>query len=145
MHKNHWECSTSHDHLWWLFLANQPLDLQMGTILPFVASCLGPGTKVLFLMCACCLNLLWIAVSTSGAGKSQSRKQFISEPLEYIPFNGRVQIPDFEISKFTTAGMSNGHSWTSSFNSLDSIVSIMNYVSIHQALRISWPWQMAMA
>ena len=28
---------------------NVPVDLQMGTILPFVASCLGPNTKGLFL------------------------------------------------------------------------------------------------
>ena len=84
---------------------NAPVDLQMGTILPFVASCLGPHTKGLFLTCACCLNLFWILVGASGTGKSQSRKRFITEPLEYILGNGRVQIPDFEISKFTRAGM----------------------------------------
>ena len=28
---------------------NSPIDLQMGTILPFVASCVGPRTKGLFL------------------------------------------------------------------------------------------------
>ena len=83
---------------------NVPVDLQMGTILPFVASCLGPNTKGLFLTRACCLNLFWILVRASGAGKSQSRKCFISEPLEYVLANGRVQIPDFEISKFTRAG-----------------------------------------
>ena len=27
---------------------NAPVDLQMGTVLPFVASCLGPNTKGLF-------------------------------------------------------------------------------------------------
>ena len=84
---------------------NVPVDLQMGTILPFVASCLGPHTKGLFLTCACCLNSFWILVEASGVGKSQSRKRFITEPLEYILGNGRVQIPDFEISKFTHAGM----------------------------------------
>ena len=83
---------------------NAPVDLQMGTILPFVASCLGPHTKGLFLTCACCLNLFWILVGASGARKSQSRKRFITEPLEYILANGRVQIPDFEISKFTHTG-----------------------------------------
>ena len=46
------------------------------------------------------LNLFWILVGASGTGKSQSRKRFITEPLEYILGNGRVQIPDFEISKF---------------------------------------------
>ena len=83
---------------------NAPVDLQMCTILLFVASCLGPNTKGLFLTQACCLNLFWILVGNSGAGKSQSRKRFISEPLEYVLANGRVQIPDFEISKFTRAG-----------------------------------------
>ena len=83
---------------------NAPVDLQMGTILPFVTSCLGPKTKGLFLTRASCLNLFWILVGASGAGKSQSRKRFITEPLEYILQNGRVQIPDFEISKFTRAG-----------------------------------------
>ena len=34
---------------------NAPADLQMGTILPFVASCLGPNTKGLFLTYASCL------------------------------------------------------------------------------------------
>ena len=83
---------------------NVPVDLQMSTILPFVASCLGPGMKGLFLMCAYCLNLFWIVIGTCGAGKSQSRKRFITEHLDYILSNGRVQIPDFEISKFTRAG-----------------------------------------
>ena len=83
---------------------NAPVDLQMGTILPFVASCLGPNTKGLFLTRACCLNLFWILVGASGAGKSQSRRHYITEPLKYVLRNGRVQIPDFEISKFTRAG-----------------------------------------
>ena len=55
-------------------------------------------------MRACCLNLFWILVEASGAGKSQSRKHFINEPLEYVLANGCIQIPDFEISKFTRAG-----------------------------------------
>ena len=84
---------------------NAPVDLQMGTILPFVASCLGPNTKGLFLTHASCLNLFWILVGASGAGKSQSRKRFITEPLKYVLRSGRVQIPDFEISKFTRAGI----------------------------------------
>ena len=84
---------------------NTPVDLKMGTILPFVVSCLGRHTKGLFLTHACCLNLFWILVAASGAGKSQSRNRFITEPLEYILGNGRVQIPDFEISKFTRAGV----------------------------------------
>ena len=84
---------------------NAPVDLQMGgTILPFVASCIGPNTKGIFLTCPSFLNLFWIVVGASEAGKSQSRNHFITEPLKYVLKNGRVDIPDFEISKFTHAG-----------------------------------------
>ena len=76
---------------------NAPLDLQMGTILPFVASCMGPKTRGHFLMTPSCLNLFWIVVTASGAGKSQSRKRFITDALEYILSNGCVKIEDFEI------------------------------------------------
>ena len=83
---------------------NAPVDLQMGTVLPFVASCMGPKTRGHFLTTPSCLNLFWIVVAASGAGKSQSRKCFISDALEYILANGHVKIEDFEISKFTHAG-----------------------------------------
>ena len=83
---------------------NAPVDLQMGTVLPFVASCMGPKTRGHFLTTPSCLNLFWIIVAASGTGKSQSCKRFISEPLEYILTNGRVKMADFEISKFTRAG-----------------------------------------
>ena len=83
---------------------NAPVDLQLGTVLPFVASCMGPKTRGHFLTTPSCLNLFWIVVAASGAGKSQSRKRFISDALEYILANGRVKIEDFEISKFTRAG-----------------------------------------
>ena len=83
---------------------NAPVDLQMGTVLPFVASCMGPKTRGHFLTTPSCLNLFWIMVAASGAGKSQSRKKFITDPLEYILSNGRVKVEDFEISKFTRAG-----------------------------------------
>ena len=83
---------------------NAPVDLQMGTVLSFVASCMGPKTRGHFLTTPSCLNLFWIVVAASGAGKSQSRKRFITDALEYILSNGRVQIEDFEISKFTRAG-----------------------------------------
>ena len=83
---------------------NAPVDLQLGTVLPFVASCMGPKTRGHFLTTPSCLNLFWIVVAASGAGKSQSRKRFITDALEYILSNGRVKIEDFEISKFTRAG-----------------------------------------
>ena len=61
---------------------NAPVDLQMGTALPFVASCMGLKTRGHFLMITSCLNLFWIVVVTSGAGKSQSRKCFITDALD---------------------------------------------------------------
>ena len=83
---------------------NAPIDLQMGTVLPFIASCMGPKTRGHFLTTPSCLNLFWIVVAASGAGKSQSRKKFITDPLEYILNNGQVKVEDFKISKFTRAG-----------------------------------------
>ena len=79
-------------------------DLQMATVLPFVGSCLGPTMKGLFLTQKTTLNLFWIVVRASGAGKSMGRKCFISDPLEYIMNNKKVDVKDFEISKFTRAG-----------------------------------------
>ena len=76
----------------------------MGTVLPFVASCMSPKTRGHFLTTPSCLNLFWIVVAASGAGQSQSHKKFITDPLEYILTNGRVKVEDFEISKFTRAG-----------------------------------------
>ena len=76
----------------------------MGTVLPFVASYMGPKTHEHFLITPSCLNLFWMVVAASGAGKSQSHKKFITDPLEYILSNGRVKVEDFEISKFTRAG-----------------------------------------
>ena len=83
---------------------NAPVDLQMGTALPFVASCMELKTRGHFLMIPSCLNLFWIIVVALGAGKSQSRKCFITDALEYILSNGCVKVEDFEISKFTHAG-----------------------------------------
>ena len=83
---------------------NAPVDLQMTTVLPFVGSCLGPTTKGLFLTRKTALNLFWIVVGASAAGKSMSRKRFISDPLEYIMNSKKVNVKDFEISKFTRAG-----------------------------------------
>ena len=104
---------------------NAPVDLQMGTILPFVASCMGPKTRGHFLTTPSCLNLFWIVVAASGAGKSQSCKRFITEPLEYILSNGRVKIEDFEISKFTRAGESiiicNIYTLSNYFNTLNEL------------------------
>ena len=77
---------------------NAPVDLQMGTALPFVASCNGLKTQGHFLTTPSCLNLFWIVVVALGAGKSQSRKCFICDALEYILSNGHIKVEDFEIS-----------------------------------------------
>ena len=55
---------------------NAPVDLQMGTILPFVVSCLGPNTKGLFLTRACCLNLFWILVGALGCRQKPKQEAF---------------------------------------------------------------------
>ena len=87
--------------------SNAPIGLQMGNILPFVASCVGPKTHGLFFTRPSCLNLFWITIAASGAGKSQSRQRFISDPLEYILQQYGNEVKDFEVSKFTRAGKSN--------------------------------------
>ena len=50
---------------------NAPVDLQMGTALPFVTSCMGPKTQGHFQTTPSCLNLFWIVIAASGAGKSE--------------------------------------------------------------------------
>ena len=52
--------------------SNAPVDLQMGTALPFVASCMGPKTCGHFLTTPSYLNLFWIVVAASGAGKAKA-------------------------------------------------------------------------
>ena len=80
---------------------NAPVDLQMGTIYTLCSKLCGSNTKGVFLTQPSCLNLFWIIVGASGAGKSQSHKHFITEPLKYVLNSGRLGLPDFEISKFT--------------------------------------------
>ena len=83
---------------------NAPIDLYMGVVLPFVSACLGPCTKGHFLTRLSVLNLFWINVAASCVGKSVTRHQFISKPLDYILQNSNGEIPDFEISRFTSPG-----------------------------------------
>ena len=47
----------------------------MGTVLPFVTSCVGPRTKGLFLTHPSVLNLFWLNIGASGTGKSQSTQE----------------------------------------------------------------------
>lgn len=83
---------------------NCPITLQMGLILPFVSSLLGPKTKANFFCTPSVLNTFWINVAASGTGKSQCRQRFISGPLEYIMQHSGHEVQDFEVCKYTRAG-----------------------------------------
>ena len=83
---------------------NSPVSLQMGIMLPFIASCCGPRTKGRFLTRPSVINLFWINVAASGTGKSQARKRLVSEPLEYLISNTSHELQDFEVCRFTRAG-----------------------------------------
>ena len=76
---------------------NTPVELQMGTILPFIAACAGPTTRSLFFTQPSVLNLFWMNIAASGVGKSQSRKKFIAEPLEFMMRLKDIEVPDFEV------------------------------------------------
>ena len=78
-----------------------PIELQMGTVLPFIGACCGPETKAIFFTQPSMLNIFWMNVAASGVGKSQSRKRLIAEPLEYMMHDKELKIPDFEVCNFT--------------------------------------------
>lgn len=52
---------------------NDPVELQMGVLLPFILTICGPLVCSLFLMSPSVVNLFWINVATSGVGKTQNR------------------------------------------------------------------------
>ena len=81
-----------------------PIELQMGTVLPFIGAYCGPQTKGIFFTQPSVLNIFWMNIATSGVGKSQSRKRLIAEPLEYMMRDRELKIPDFEVWNFTRAG-----------------------------------------
>ena len=81
-----------------------PIELQMGTVLPFIAACCGPETKAIFFTQPSVLNIFWMNIAASGVGKSQSRKRLIAEPLEYMMHDKEMKIPDFEVCSFTRTG-----------------------------------------
>ena len=83
---------------------NTPIELQMGTILPFIGACAGPLTRSIFFTQPSVLNIFWMNIAASGVGKSQSRKKLISQPLEYMMQANDVVVPDFEVCSFTRAG-----------------------------------------
>lgn len=85
---------------------NTPVELQMGTILPFISACCGPRTRSLFFTDSSVLNLFWMNIAASGVGKSQSRKKLITQPLEFMMKNKELSVPDFEVCSFTRAGKS---------------------------------------
>ena len=83
---------------------NTPIELQMGTILPFIGACAGPKTRSIFFTQPSVLNIFWMNIAASGVGKSQSRKRLIAQPLEYMMQAKDVAVPDFEVCSFTRAG-----------------------------------------
>lgn len=83
---------------------NSPVELQMGVLLPFIASLCGPKMKSKFSTRKSACNIFWVNVAASGVGKTQSRKRMISEPLKYLIQNVDRNMFDFEVSKFTRAG-----------------------------------------
>ena len=83
---------------------NVLVDLHMGAVLPFVASCLGPRMKGLFLTRPSVLNLFWINVAVSSVGKSVMHHRFITEPLDYMINKSAGSVADFEISRFMRPG-----------------------------------------
>ena len=80
---------------------NTPVELQMGTILPFIAACARPKTRGLFFTEPSVLNLFWLNIVASGVGKSQSRKKFISDPMRYMMQDPSIQVQNFEVCNFT--------------------------------------------
>ena len=83
---------------------NTPIELQMGTISPFIAACAGPQTRSIFFTEPSVLNIFWMNIAASGVGKSQSRKKLIGQPLEYMMKAKDVEVPDFKVCSFTQAG-----------------------------------------
>lgn len=84
---------------------NSPVELQMGVLLPFISSCLGPKTTGLWSTDPGVLNLFWMNIAASGVGKSVARSKFVAQSLEYMASkNFNLQIPDFQVSRYTRAG-----------------------------------------
>ena len=81
-----------------------PIELQMGTVLPFIAVGCGSETKAIFFTQPSVLNIFWMNIVESGVGKTQSRKRLIAEPLEYMMHDKELKIPDFEVCNFMRAG-----------------------------------------
>ena len=77
-----------------------PIELQMGTVLPFIAVCCSPETKAIFFTQPSVFNIFWMKIAASGVGKSQSRKRLIAEPLKYMMRDKELKIPDFEVCNF---------------------------------------------
>ena len=83
---------------------NAPVALQMGVILPFISSLIGPKAKGLFFTTPSVLNLYWINIAASGTGKSMARRRLVTDPLQYIMSNCGHEMEDLEVSQFTRAG-----------------------------------------
>lgn len=84
---------------------NAPVELQMGTLLPFIAAIAGPKVRGHWSTRESVINFFTINVAASGVGKTACRTRLVSEPLEYVMQNiNRRNFPDMEVNKFTRAG-----------------------------------------
>lgn len=84
---------------------NSPVSLQMGLVLPFMASLLGPKTRARYFPTPTAVNLYWMTVAASGSGKTLARERLISDPLQYVMTNCGHEMVDYEVSKYTRAGI----------------------------------------
>ena len=50
------------------------VELQMGTVLPFIGACSGPETKAIFFTQPSVLNIFWMNIAASGVGKAKVEK-----------------------------------------------------------------------
>ena len=83
---------------------NPSISLQMGVLLPFISSCLGPQILGLWSTDPGVLNFFLINTVASDSGKSIARNMLIAEPLDHMRnTNFDITFPDFKISRFTRA------------------------------------------
>ena len=93
-------------HFHWLTSKeiSSPVELQMGNVLPLVSVCAGPNTRMKYFTRPSVLNIFWMLIAASGSGKSPARQRFITEPLEYLTSQSGMNVPKFDLAKFTRAG-----------------------------------------
>ena len=103
---------------------NSPITLQMGILLPFITSCAGPKCFGIWQTDESVLNMYTINVAASGVGKSRTRKRLVSNSIQYM-LDHVKDLPDFEVSRFTRAGM---------YRTINSIVRKLYLTEIEKSL-----------